>query len=96
MGRTRTRRRRTTPQPGEEHLLSGVEKLQGKDLSFNNLDDLDAARSLLAELTETGPPAAVIVKHANPCGAAAGEPLDGAYARPSPPTRSPRSAASWP
>ena len=62
---------------GEEHLLSGVEKLQGKDLSFNNLNDLDAARTLLSELGER--PAAVIVKHATPCGAAVGETLLVAY-----------------
>jgi phosphoribosylaminoimidazolecarboxamide formyltransferase / IMP cyclohydrolase len=55
----------------QEHLLSDAEKLQGKDLSFNNLGDVDAARALLAELGEK--PAAVIVKHANPCGAAVGE-----------------------
>jgi phosphoribosylaminoimidazolecarboxamide formyltransferase/IMP cyclohydrolase len=64
---------------GEEHLLSGVEKLQGKDLSFNNLHDVDAARTLLAELGDR--PAAVIVKHANPCGAAVAENLAEAYER---------------
>lgn len=65
---------------GEEHLLSGVEKLQGKEISFNNLYDLDAARTLLADLTilET-PAAAVIVKHANPCGAAVGDSVAVAY-----------------
>jgi phosphoribosylaminoimidazolecarboxamide formyltransferase/IMP cyclohydrolase len=62
---------------GEEHLLSGVEKLQGKHLSFNNLHDVDAARVLIAELSEK--PAAVIVKHASPCGAAVGETLPEAY-----------------
>ncbi len=62
---------------GEGHLLAGVEKLQGKDLSFNNLNDLDAARTLLAELGER--PAAVIVKHATPCGVAVGETLLEAY-----------------
>jgi phosphoribosylaminoimidazolecarboxamide formyltransferase / IMP cyclohydrolase len=62
---------------GEEPLLSGAEKLRGKDLSFNNLHDVDAARALLAELGER--PAAVIVKHANPCGAAVGETLAEAY-----------------
>ncbi|MBA2691578.1 MAG: bifunctional phosphoribosylaminoimidazolecarboxamide formyltransferase/IMP cyclohydrolase [Rubrobacter sp.] len=62
---------------GAKHLLSGVEKLQGKDLSFNNLYDVDAARSLLAEF-EDGP-AAVIIKHANPCGAAVGGTLTEAY-----------------
>ncbi len=64
---------------GEEHLLAGVEKLQGKDLSFNNLGDLDAARILLVELGDR--PAAVIVKHANPCGVATGETLAAAYAK---------------
>jgi phosphoribosylaminoimidazolecarboxamide formyltransferase/IMP cyclohydrolase len=62
---------------GEEHLLTGVEKLGGKDLSFNNLHDVDAARALLVELGERA--AAVIVKHANPCGAAVGETLSEAY-----------------
>ena len=62
---------------GRDHLLSGVEKLQGKDLSFNNLGDLDAARALLAELGVGE--AAVIVKHANPCGAAVGETIVEAY-----------------
>jgi phosphoribosylaminoimidazolecarboxamide formyltransferase/IMP cyclohydrolase len=61
---------------GKHHLLSGVEKLQGKDLSFNNLNDLDAARSLLGELGGT---AAVIVKHATPCGVAVGETVREAY-----------------
>src|SRR5215210_1830418 len=62
---------------GQNHLLSGVEKLQGKDLSFNNLNDLDAARSLLAEMGERA--ATVIVKHATPCGAAVGETVREAY-----------------
>ncbi len=62
---------------GGEDLLAGVQKLQGKELSFNNLNDLDAARSLLAELGER--PAAVIVKHATPCGAAAAETQAEAY-----------------
>jgi phosphoribosylaminoimidazolecarboxamide formyltransferase / IMP cyclohydrolase len=64
---------------GADHLLSGVEKLQGREISFNNLYDLDAARTLLADLTGLGAPAAVIVKHANPCGAAVGESLADAY-----------------
>ena len=64
---------------GAEHLLSGVEKLQGREISFNNLYDLDAARTLLTDLTDLGGQAAVIVKHANPCGAALGETLSDAY-----------------
>ena len=52
---------------GPEHLLSGVEVLQGKEISFNNLYDLDAARTLLADLVEDDPDkrGAVIIKHAN-------------------------------
>jgi phosphoribosylaminoimidazolecarboxamide formyltransferase/IMP cyclohydrolase len=47
------------------HLLSQVQQLHGKELSFNNLNDLSAARLLLDEFAL---PACVIVKHANPCG----------------------------
>ena len=64
---------------GAEHLLSGVERLQGRALSFNNLHDVDAARNLLADLAEGGRPAAVIIKHANPCGAAVADDLAEAY-----------------
>jgi phosphoribosylaminoimidazolecarboxamide formyltransferase / IMP cyclohydrolase len=64
---------------GGEHLLSGVEKMQGREISFNNLYDLDAARTLLADLTDLGAQAAVIVKHANPCGAALGGSVADAY-----------------
>ena len=64
---------------GAEHLLSDVEKLQGREISFNNLYDLDAARTLLADLTDLGAQAAVIVKHANPCGAAVGDSLMDTY-----------------
>jgi phosphoribosylaminoimidazolecarboxamide formyltransferase / IMP cyclohydrolase len=53
--------------------------LQGREISFNNLYDLDAASTLLADLTDFGAPAAVIVKHANPCGAAVGESMADAY-----------------
>lgn len=68
---------------GEKHLLSGVEQLAGRELSLNNLYDVDAARSVLADLTEWDPEraAAVIVKHANPCGAAVAESLPEAYRR---------------
>jgi phosphoribosylaminoimidazolecarboxamide formyltransferase / IMP cyclohydrolase len=64
---------------GAEHLLSGVEKVQGREISFNNLYDLDAARTLLADLDDLGAQAAVIVKHANPCGAALGGSVADAY-----------------
>jgi phosphoribosylaminoimidazolecarboxamide formyltransferase / IMP cyclohydrolase len=60
------------------HLLARVEQLRGKPLSFNNLNDLSAARLLLAELDE---PACVIVKHANPCGVAVAGTIEEAYER---------------
>jgi phosphoribosylaminoimidazolecarboxamide formyltransferase / IMP cyclohydrolase len=47
--------------------LAAAKQLQGKELSYNNYVDLEAARSLAAEFSE---PAAVIVKHNNPCGTA--------------------------
>ncbi len=49
------------------HVLSKVAKKHGRALSFNNVLDLDSARSLLAEFSD---PACVIVKHNNPCGTA--------------------------
>jgi phosphoribosylaminoimidazolecarboxamide formyltransferase / IMP cyclohydrolase len=60
------------------HLLSRVEQLHGKALSFNNLNDLSAARMLAREFAL---PACVIVKHANPCGVAVGATLGDAYER---------------
>lgn len=52
--------------------------LQGKELSFTNLLDLDAAARMVAEFDE---PAAVVVKHMNPCGAATGSSASDAYIR---------------
>jgi phosphoribosylaminoimidazolecarboxamide formyltransferase/IMP cyclohydrolase len=60
------------------HLLSDVEQLHGRALSFINLYDLATARALLAELDG---PACVIVKHANPCGAAEADTIEDAYRR---------------
>jgi phosphoribosylaminoimidazolecarboxamide formyltransferase / IMP cyclohydrolase len=60
------------------HVMSMVAQLGGKQLSFNNLLDLDAARLLLGELPR---PACVIVKHNNPCGAALGDTAVDAYKR---------------
>ena len=69
--RTRTSAPRTTPSAASRrHLLSRVEQLHGKELSFNNLNDFSAARSLAREFAL---PACVIVKHANPCGVAVGD-----------------------
>lgn len=58
--------------------LAQAEILHGKELSFNNLLDLDSAYSLVREFAE---PAAVVIKHNNPCGAAVGASLAEAYTR---------------
>ena len=58
------------------HLLSMVSKLHGKELSFNNLLDLDSGRRLLEEFEL---PAVVIVKHNNPCGCAVGSSVEDAF-----------------
>ena len=60
------------------HLLAMVEQLHGRELSFNNLNDLNAARLAVREFAL---PACVIVKHANPCGVAVGATIDEAYTR---------------
>ena len=56
--------------------LAAAKQLQGKELSYNNFVDLEAARSLAAEFQH---PAAVIIKHNNPCGTAEQETLRDAY-----------------
>jgi phosphoribosylaminoimidazolecarboxamide formyltransferase/IMP cyclohydrolase len=58
------------------HVLSRVSKLHGKPLSFNNVLDLNAARTLCGDLEGAG---CVIVKHNNPCGVAEAETIEGAY-----------------
>ncbi|HEY4732862.1 MAG TPA: bifunctional phosphoribosylaminoimidazolecarboxamide formyltransferase/IMP cyclohydrolase, partial [Gammaproteobacteria bacterium] len=63
------------PPPG---TLAGARQLQGKELSYNNLADSDAALECVLSFT---PPACVIVKHANPCGVALGNDILEAYAR---------------
>ncbi|MDQ3867688.1 MAG: bifunctional phosphoribosylaminoimidazolecarboxamide formyltransferase/IMP cyclohydrolase [Actinomycetota bacterium] len=60
------------------HLLSRVEQHGGRGLSFNNLNDLDAARALVRDFTV---PACAIVKHANPCGCALAADVEEAYAK---------------
>ncbi|HZQ82165.1 MAG TPA: bifunctional phosphoribosylaminoimidazolecarboxamide formyltransferase/IMP cyclohydrolase [Gaiellaceae bacterium] len=60
------------------HLLSQVEQLGGKELSYNNLADLEGARRVLREFAL---PAVVIVKHANPCGVAVAATIDEAWER---------------
>ena len=52
-------------------MLSQVRQHHGKQISYNNILDLDSARTLLRDLGDE--PACVIVKHNNPCGAAVGD-----------------------
>ena len=65
------------PRPG---VATAVQH-QGKELSYNNLADTDAALELVAEFDPKFSPAVAIIKHANPCGAALGKTLAEAYAR---------------
>ncbi len=58
--------------------IAQAEQVQGKELSYNNIADADAALELVSEFAD-GPPTVVIVKHANPCGVATGETLLQAY-----------------
>lgn len=59
-----------------EGTLAGAKKLQGKELSYNNLVDLQAAWSVVSEFPQ---PAATVVKHTNPCGTALGDNICAAY-----------------
>src|SRR5262249_7111942 len=61
------------PPPG---CLADAAVLHGKELSFNNLLDLDSALGLVREFTEA---AAVVIKHNNPCGCAVGATLEQAF-----------------
>ncbi|MEP6967730.1 MAG: bifunctional phosphoribosylaminoimidazolecarboxamide formyltransferase/IMP cyclohydrolase [Pseudomonadota bacterium] len=65
------------PRPG----VASARQLQGKALGYNNIADADAAVELAAEFDPARGAAAVIVKHANPCGVALGETLEEAYRR---------------
>ena len=57
---------------------AAAQKLQGKELSYNNLVDLEAARRIITEF-DPAEPAAAVLKHTNPCGAAVGSTLAEAY-----------------
>jgi phosphoribosylaminoimidazolecarboxamide formyltransferase/IMP cyclohydrolase len=59
--------------------VANARQLQGKELSYNNFNDTDAALECLAEFAATGESACVIVKHANPCGVAVGPSVLAAY-----------------
>jgi phosphoribosylaminoimidazolecarboxamide formyltransferase/IMP cyclohydrolase len=64
--------------PAGEPSVSTAEQLQGKELSYNNIADTDAALECVKQFME---PACVIVKHANPCGVAVSGSLEQAYDR---------------
>jgi phosphoribosylaminoimidazolecarboxamide formyltransferase/IMP cyclohydrolase len=66
---------RGRPRPG----VATAKQVQGKELSYNNLNDTDAAYELVAELDPAVAPAVAIIKHANPCGVATGGSLADAY-----------------
>jgi len=59
--------------------VASATQIQGKQLSYNNFNDTDAAYELVAEFDAAEKPAIAIIKHANPCGVALGETLNDAY-----------------
>ncbi len=63
---------------GSHTGVAGAKQLQGKELSYNNLVDLDACWELVSEFAE---PTVVIIKHTNPCGASTGATVLDAYVR---------------
>jgi phosphoribosylaminoimidazolecarboxamide formyltransferase/IMP cyclohydrolase len=63
---------------GSARGIANAQQLQGKELSYNNLVDLDACWSLASEFEQ---PAVIIVKHTNPCGVALGATVEQAYVR---------------
>jgi phosphoribosylaminoimidazolecarboxamide formyltransferase / IMP cyclohydrolase len=61
--------------------VATAQQWQGKELSYNNINDTDAAFELVAEFAPADGPACAIIKHANPCGVARAATLREAYAR---------------
>ncbi|AUQ51572.1 bifunctional purine biosynthesis protein PurH [Phaeobacter inhibens] len=59
--------------------VATAQQVQGKELSYNNINDTDAAFELVSEFAPADGPAVAIIKHANPCGVARGETLKDAY-----------------
>ena len=81
--------------PGARFGVSTARQVQGKELSYNNINDTDAAYECVAEFDPKRTPACVIVKHANPCGVAEGdEPARRLSQGARPAIRPPPSAAS--
>jgi phosphoribosylaminoimidazolecarboxamide formyltransferase/IMP cyclohydrolase len=64
---------------GERKGAASARLVQGKELSYNNINDTDAAYELVAEFAPQDGPAVAIIKHANPCGVARGATLVEAY-----------------
>lgn len=67
----------TSPSP--RYGVGTATQIQGKALSYNNLNDTDAAYELVGEFAGAEQPAVAIIKHANPCGVALGDTLTQAY-----------------
>jgi phosphoribosylaminoimidazolecarboxamide formyltransferase/IMP cyclohydrolase len=67
--------------PEQRYGVATARQVQGKQLSYNNINDTDAAYECVAEFPPARGPACVIVKHANPCGVAEGASLPEAYAK---------------
>jgi phosphoribosylaminoimidazolecarboxamide formyltransferase/IMP cyclohydrolase len=65
--------------PDRRPGVTTARQMQGKELSYNNINDTDAAYECLGEFDAARTPACVIVKHANPCGVAEGPDLVSAY-----------------
>jgi phosphoribosylaminoimidazolecarboxamide formyltransferase/IMP cyclohydrolase len=65
--------------PDRRPGVATARQLQGKELSYNNINDTDAAYECIGEFDAKRTPACVIVKHANPCGVAEGKDLVSAY-----------------
>jgi phosphoribosylaminoimidazolecarboxamide formyltransferase/IMP cyclohydrolase len=65
--------------PDRRPGIAAAQQLQGKELSYNNINDTDAAYECVAEFDPARTAACVIVKHANPCGVAEGSDLVSAY-----------------
>ncbi len=65
--------------PGARPGVASARQVQGKELSYNNINDTDAAYECIGEFDAKRTPACVIVKHANPCGVAEGASLLEAY-----------------
>jgi phosphoribosylaminoimidazolecarboxamide formyltransferase/IMP cyclohydrolase len=67
--------------PDQRKGVASAKQVQGKELSYNNINDTDAALDCLSEFRNEPDAACVIVKHANPCGVAIGHTLFEAYSK---------------